>query len=287
MLTMKNGIIVAIVLLIASQSLFVVDKREQALLLWLGKIERSDFEAGLHFKVPFFNKVRKFERRLLTLDAEPERFLTSEKKDVIVDSFAKWRIDDVEAFFKATGGDVRRANLLLYQKINDTLRSEFGKRTVQEVVAGERTEIMNIVTEQANLEAADLGMVVLDVRTKRIDLPSDVSGSVYERMRAERERVARDFRFRGAEAAERIRAEADRERAVILANAFRDAEIVRGQGDASAADTYAQAYNRNKEFYSFYRSLEAYRQSLNNKSDIIMLDPNSDFFKYFSSPEKP
>ncbi len=279
-------ILIVVVLLIGSQSVFVVDEREQAILLKLGKIQRSDFAPGLHFKLPFINNVRYFERRLLTLDAEPERFLTSEKKDVIVDSFVKWRIQDVESFYKATaGGDMRRAALLLYQKVNDGLRSEFGKRTVQEVVAGERAEIMGIVTKKANLAAADLGVRVLDVRVKRIDLPPEVSNSVYARMRAERERVARTFRSRGAEQAEKIRAEADRERTVLLAKAYRDAEILRGEGDATAAEIYATAYEQDPEFFSFYRSLDAYRNSFRSKGDLLILDPDSDFFDYFNKPE--
>ncbi len=285
-MNLKWTVLVVVVLLVGSQSLFVVDEREQAILLKLGKIQRSDFAPGLHFKLPFINNVRFFERRLLTLDAEPERFLTSEKKDVIVDSFVKWRIQDVESFYKATaGGDMRRAALLLYQKVNDGLRSEFGKRTVQEVVAGERAEIMGIVTKKANLAAADLGVRVLDVRVKRIDLPPEVSNSVYARMRAERERVARTFRSRGAEQAEKIRAEADRERTVLLAKAYRDAEILRGEGDASAAEIYASAYEQDPEFFSFYRSLDAYRNSFRNKGDLLILDPASDFFDYFNKPE--
>ncbi len=273
-----------VALLVLSQSVFTVDQREQAILFRLGEIQRSDFKPGLHFKFPFINNVKFFETRLLNLDADPERFLTSEKKDVIVDSYVKWRIADVDAYYKATGGDIRRAGLLLYQKINDGLRAEFGKRTVQQVVAGERSEIMDIVTENANRDAKSLGMVVVDVRTKRIDLPPEVSNSVYERMRAERERVARNFRSRGAEAAERIRADADRERTVILADAFRDAEMVRGAGDAISAQIYASAYDRDREFYSFYRSLNAYRNSFGNGKDLMLLSPESDFFKYFKTP---
>jgi len=273
-----------VALLVLSQSVFTVDQREQAILFKLGEIQRSDFQPGLHFKLPFINNVKFFETRLLNLDADPERFLTSEKKDVIVDSYVKWRIADVDAYYKATGGDVRRAGLLLYQKINDGLRAEFGKRTVQQVVAGERSEIMDIVTANANQDAKSLGMVVVDVRTKRIDLPPEVSNSVYDRMRAERERVARNFRSRGSEAAERIRANADRERTVILADAFREAETMRGEGDAGSALIYATAYNKDREFYSFYRSLNAYQTTFGNGNDLLLLQPGSDFFKYFKNP---
>ncbi|RME32969.1 MAG: protease modulator HflC [Gammaproteobacteria bacterium] len=286
MMNMRWIILIVVALLLGSQSVFVVDEREQAILLKLGKIQRSDFGPGLHFKIPFINNVRYFERRLLTLDAEPERFLTSEKKDVIVDSFVKWRIQDLETFYKATaGGDMRRAALLLYQKVNDGLRSEFGKRSVQEVVAGERAEIMGIVTQKADQAGRDLGVKVVDVRVKRIDLPPEVSNSVYARMRAERERVARTFRSRGAEEAEKIRAQADRERTVLLAKAYRDAEILRGEGDAAAAETYATAYEQDPEFFSFYRSLDAYRNSFRSKGDLLIVDPGSEFFDYFKKPE--
>jgi membrane protease subunit HflC len=271
--------------LIGYLSVFTVSERELAILLKLGEIHRSDFEPGLHFKVPVpvYNQVRKFERRLLNLDFDPERFLTSEKKDVIVDSFLRWRIADVEMFFKAATGDEARAGTLLKQKVNAALREEFAIRTVQEVVSGERGALMSLVTRVANEEAEGLGIEVLDVRVKRIDLPDEVSDSVYRRMRAERERVARDFRSRGAEAAERIRATADRERTVIKAEAYRDAETTRGEGDAVAADTYAKAFSTNKEFYALTRSLNAYRTSFQNKGDVMLLKPDSDFFKYFSN----
>lgn len=269
---------------LAYMSVFTVDQRQLAIVFRLGEIQRANYKPGLHFMIPFINKVRKFDGRLLNIDAEPERFLTSEKKDVIVDSYVKWRIADVVEFYKATGGDQRRAGLLLFQKINDSLRAEFGKRTVQEVVAGERGDVMKVVTDDANTYGRQLGIDVVDVRTKRIDLPAEVSNSVYQRMRAERERVAREFRSRGSEAAERIRANADRERTVLLADANRDAERVRGEGDAQAADIYAKAYTQDPEFYRFYRSMNAYRKSLGGGNDVLVLQPDSDFFRFFNNP---
>jgi membrane protease subunit HflC len=233
--------------------------------------------------LPLVNVAQKFEKRLLNLDQEPQRFLTIEKKDVIVDYYVKWRITDVEKFYTATRGDVLYANGLLGQRINRALRDEFGARTVQEVVAGERTQILSVVTASTSNLPQELGITVVDVRTKRIDLPTEVSNSVYERMRAERNRVAKDFRARGSEAAERIRANADREREIILANAYRDAEIIRGEGDAQATEIYAAAYTKDEEFYSLYRSLNAYKNSFNNGNDILLLEPKSDFFRYFNN----
>lgn len=277
-------VVVAVLLGLFWLCTFRVYEYQHAILFQLGKIQKSDFESGLHFKIPFIQDVRTFDKRLQTLDAEPQRFLTGEKKDVIVDSFARWRIDQVEQYFKATGGDPRRAGLLLYQKINDGLRSEFGKRTVQEVVSGERNVIMDIVTTMANERGHALGMEIVDVRLKRIDLPSEVSANVYERMRSERSRVAREFRARGEKESITIRADADRQRTIISAEAYRDSEVLRGEGDARAADTYAAAYGRSPEFYDFYRSLNAYKSSFNSKDDILLLEPDTDFFKYFGNP---
>ena len=273
-----------VIAIVAYMSLFTVNERERAILLKLGEIHRSDYTAGLHFMVPFYNNVRKFDRRLLTFDSSPERYLTGEKKDVIVDSYVRWRIYDVEQYFKATRGDERGAGILLFQKVDAALREQFGNRTVKEVVSGERGAIMAHVTEEANKQVKELGMQIDDVRVKRIDLPAEVSNSVYQRMRAERERVARDHRSRGAEAAERIRANADRERIVILAEAYREAETTRGEGDATAAETYANAYTVDEEFYALYRSLNAYRASFGNKNDVLLLEPDSEFFKYFKNP---
>jgi membrane protease subunit HflC len=232
---------------------------------------------------PFVNTVKKFETRLLNLDQAPQRFLTVEKKDVIVDYYVKWRISNVKTFYTSTGGgDIQTANLLLGQQVNSALRDEFGKRTIQEVVAGERGEVLDIVTNATSQLEKQLGIKVVDVRTKRINLPEEVSSRVYARMRAERMRAAKQFRARGAEAAERIKANADRERQVILANAYRDAETTRGEGDAQATEIYAEAYSKNEEFYKFYRSLNAYKSSFNGGNNILLLAPNSEFFKYFN-----
>ncbi len=270
-----------VVLLVIWASVFTVDVRQKAILFKFGEIMDSDFKPGLHFKVPLINNVRKFDSRILTIDQKPERFLTAEKKDLIVDSFVKWRIVNVEEYFKTTGGDENRAGRLLYENINNGLRNEFGKRTVQEVIAGDRTEIMGILTAEATEKARTLGIEVIDVRIKKIDLPSRVSDSVYRRMRAERERVARDFRSKGAEAAERIRADADRQRTVVLAEAYRDSEITRGEGDAFATEIYAESFGKDEEFYRFYRSLNAYKSNFSSQNDVILLEPDSEYFRYF------
>ena len=262
-------------------SIFTVNQWQQAIVFKFREIYRSDNQPGIHFMIPLVNYAQKIEKRLLNLDQEPQRFLTKEKKDVIVDYYVKWRITDIEKFYTATRGNIVSANTLLEQRINRALRDEFGERTVQEVVAGERTQILNVVTSTTSNLTDELGISVIDVRTKRIDLPAEVSNSVYQRMRAERDRVAKDFRARGSEAAERIRANADREREVILANAYRDAETIRGEGDAQATEVYAAAFT-NEEFYSFYRSLNAYQNSFSEGNDILLVEPESDFFKYFN-----
>lgn len=286
MMNIKSiAVIVVALAVVLVLSTYVVDQRERALLFSLGEIKRSDIEPGLHFKFPLINNVRKFDGRILTLDAQPERFLTSEKKNVIVDFFVKWRIADVAQYYRATRGQERNALTRLSQIIKDRLRNEFGKRTIQEAVSGERSEIMDILQINANQVAKGLGIAVVDVRISRIDLPDEVSDSVYDRMRAERERTARDFRARGMEAAERIRASADRERTILLANAFRDSELIRGDGDAKAAEIYANAFNQNSEFYAFTRRLNAYINTFNGKDDIMILEPDSDFFRYFHQPE--
>jgi len=278
----KIVIPVAIVLIALYLSVFRVFEWEQAVVFKFREIQHSDSEPGLHFMIPFVNTIQKFESRLLNFDQEPQRFLTAEKKDVIVDYYAIWRISNVEQFYTSTrGGDVQYANGLLGQRINRALRDEFGKRTVQEVVAGARGEILDIVQNTTEKLPSELGISVVDVRTQRIDLPEEVSSSVYARMRAERTRVAKDFRARGGEASERIKANADREREIILANAYKEAETARGEGDAQATEIYASAYGKNQEFYSFYRSLNAYKQSFSNNNDILVLDPSTDFFKYF------
>ena len=279
-------ILIALVSILAYFSLFRVQEYEQAIVFQFKEIQRSDYEPGLHFMIPIINTAQKFETRLLNLDQEPQRFLTVEKKDVIVDYYAKWIISDVERFYIATrGGDVQYATGLLGQRINRALRDEFGKRTVQEVVAGERGEILDVVQTTTEQLRDELGITVVDVRTKRIDLPEEVSNSVYARMRAERTRVAKDFRARGEEAAERIMANADREREIILANAYKDAETVRGEGDARATEIYASSYGRDQEFYTLYRSLNAYKTSFSSNNDVLLLEPDSDFFRYFNNPK--
>jgi modulator of FtsH protease HflC len=280
----KISIPLLVILILGWFSVFTVDQREHALLRRLGSIQRAEFTPGIHFKIPLIERVFKFDRRLLDLEAEPARFLTSEKKDVIVDSFVKWRIADVADYYRATGGDERRARMLLLQWINDSLRGEFGKRTVREVVADARGDVIKIVTGAAKAQGRELGLTVIDVRIKRIELPQEVSTAVYDRMRAERSRVSHELRSRGAEAAERIRAAADRERTVVLAEAYGEAESVRGEGDAKAAEVYAQAYGKNSEFYAFYRSLNVYKSSFGTHNDILLLEPDSEFFHYFESP---
>ncbi|MCF6257842.1 MAG: protease modulator HflC [Gammaproteobacteria bacterium] len=275
------GILLAVAVVIASFSIFTVNEREKVILFRLGEIVSTDYGPGLHWKTPFVNNVRKFDARIQTLDAEPERYLTGEKKNLIVDSFVKWRINDVSNYFTATGGDAVRANLRLSQIVKDGLRGEFAKRTIKEAVSGERLQIMELITKQANKQAEAFGIEIIDVRIKRIDFPPEISDSVYRRMRAEREGVAKDLRSRGAESAEIIRAEADRQRTVIIADAFRDAEIIRGEGDAGATEIYAKAYGKDVEFYSLYRSLNAYKTTFASKSDILVIEPDSEFFKYF------
>jgi membrane protease subunit HflC len=282
----KMGFIALAIVLVAGvvySSAFVVHQWESALKLQLGKIVDADYEPGLHWRIPFIQEVKKFDRRIQTLDARPDRFLTIEKKDVIVDSFAKWRIANVAQYFRSTGGNPAKTGRLLSERINTSLRDEFGKRTVKEVVSGERAEIMQLLTKASDEQANELGVEIIDVRVKQIDLPPEVSESVYARMRAERERVARDLRAQGAEAAERIQADADRQQTVILADGFREAETLRGEGDGRAADIYAQAYNQNREFYSFYRSLNAYRDVFNTEGNMMVIGPDSEFFRYFKN----
>lgn len=275
--------VLAIATVIVYLSAFTVNQWEVAIKLQLGEIVDTNYEPGLHWQIPIVNNVKTFDGRIQTMDSRPERFLTSEKKDVIVDYFAKWRISNVAQFFRSTGGSDEKTTRLLQERINTSLRDEFGKRTVQEVVSGERAEIMQLLTKDADAKAAELGVEILDVRVKQIDLPPEVSDSVYQRMRAERERVARDLRAKGAEAAEKIRANADRERVVIVADAYREAEQTRGEGDAKASEIYANAYQQDDEFYSFYRSLNAYKNSLGGNGDVMVLKPDSDFFRFLNN----
>ena len=266
---------------LAGFSLFTVAEWEKAIMFRLGEIREADFRPGLHVKIPFINNVRKFDGRLLTQDVEPERFLTVEKKNVIVDSFVMWRIADVKRYYKAVAGDERNARLRIEQVIKDGMRGEFSKRTINEVVSGERDVIMEELTEAANRQAQQIGIEIADVRIKRIDLPAEVSNSVYRRMQAERSRVAKEFRSRGFEESEKIRANADRQRQVLIAEAYREAEQIRGEGDAKAAEIYANAYGKNQEFYAFTRSLKAYQESFQGGSDVLLLEPDSEFFDYF------
>jgi len=268
-------------LITAMTSVFFVDQRERVLLLRLGQIERSDFQPGIHFKIPFVNEVRRFDGRVLSFDATPSRYLTGEKKNVIVDSFILWRIADVAAYYTSMGGIEDRAQLRLSQIIKDGLRGEFGKRTIQQLVSGDRTTMVNLIMSDANKTATKFGIEIVNVRIKRIDLPTEVSTSVYTRMEAERERVAKELRSQGAEEAEKIRSDADRQRTVILADAKRTAEELRGTGDAKATDTYAKAYGQNSDFYSFYRRLTAY-QNVFSSDDVLVIEPKGEFFKNFS-----
>jgi membrane protease subunit HflC len=274
---------IALLALLIYASTFVVYQYETAIKLRLGEIVGSDYEPGLHLKVPLLNNIIKFDARIQTLDSRPERFLTIEKKDVIVDSYAKWRISNAAQFFRSTRGDSARTARLLSERINTSLRNEFGKRTIQEVVSEDRLELMSELTRQIDTQATELGVDVVDVRVKKIDLPPEVSESVYSRMRAERERVARDLRAKGSEAAERIRADADRQRTVLLADAYREAEETRGKGDGKATEIYAEAFEADPEFYAFYRSLNAYRQSFANSDSTLVISPDSDFFKFFKN----
>ncbi|HXX10738.1 MAG TPA: protease modulator HflC [Burkholderiales bacterium] len=278
-------IALVVILVIASLALFTVDQRQNAIVFRLGEPVHVITKPGLYLKLPLLDNVRFFDVRILTLDAdEPERFITSEKKNVLVDSFVKWRIVDVVQYYISVGGDEMRTRIRLAQTVNDNLRAEFGKRTIHEVVSGERDHIMELMREKVDVDARKIGVQVLDVRIKRVDLPQEVSEAVYRRMEAERKRVANELRSLGFAESEKIRADADRQREVIVAEANRDAQRVKGQGDARAAAIYAQAFQQSPEFYSFYRSLEAYRQGLKSKSDVMVLDPSSDFFKYLKSP---
>ena len=284
----KSNIFISAFSLIAvifiSQSLFVVSEVERAVKLRFGEILQFDVEPGLHFKWPIINSVRYFDSRILTLDAQPQRYLTSEKKALMVDSFIKWRVKDVAKYFTTTGGDEERAKRLLSQRVDTGLRNEFGVRTVKEVVSGERDQLMNSLTSMLDEIAQDeLGVQVIDLRVKRIDLPLEVSESVYNRMRTERQRLARELRAQGNEVAEKIRATADKDKTVILADAYRMAEEIKGDGDAEATATYASAFTKDPEFYDFTRSLKAYQSTFETKGDILLIDPDSDFFKYLDN----
>lgn len=271
----------AVLALVGWNCFYIVLQTEKAVLLQFGRIVQADVPPGLHVKIPYVNQVRKFDARLLTLDSPTQRFLTLEKKAVMVDAYAKWRVADAERFYTATSGMKQIADERLSRRLESGLRDQFGKRSLHEVVSGERDALMADITQLLDRMARrELGIEVLDVRVKAIDLPKEVNRSVFERMSTEREREAREHRAKGRELAEGIRADADRQRRVLLAEAYREAEELRGQGDAQAAAIYAKAYSQDPEFYAFHRSLQAYRESFAGKRDVMVLDPNSDFFRY-------
>ncbi|MBL8481579.1 MAG: protease modulator HflC [Rhodocyclaceae bacterium] len=278
------GALLLAALVVASMALFTVDQRKYAIVSQFGEIRHVISDPGLYFKVPLVQDVRYFDKRILTMDtAEPERYITSEKKNVLVDSYVKWRIVDVRQYYISVGGDERRAETRLAQTVNAGLREEFGRRTVHEVVSGERDKIMDEMRVKANADAQKIGVQIVDVRLRRVDLPTEVSESVYRRMEAERKRVANELRSTGAAEAEKIRADADKQREIIIAEAYREAQRVKGEGDAKAASTYAQAFEQNPEFFAFYRSMIAYEKTFRGRGDMIVLEPNSDFFRYLKN----
>jgi len=282
--TFVMGFILAALVLLGMNSLFIVTEMQRAVLLEFGKVVRDDIQPGLHLKLPIINEVRKFDGRILTSDAPPERFLTLEKKALIVDSFAKFKIEDVETYYTATSGDERRAEELLKERINNGLRNEISKRTLHEVVSGERDELMLVLTNKLNEVAnKELGVAVVDVRVKRIDLPPEVSNSVYSRMNTERDIEAREHRAKGQELAVGIRADADKQREVMLAEAYSQAEELRGEGDAEAAAIYASAFQKDPGLYEFYRSMSAYQRTFADKGDVLLIQPDSEFFKFMNS----
>ena len=282
-----KAIILSVVAVIAGvliyETVYFVDEREKAIIFQFGRIVQSYDQPGIHFKKPFLNSVQFFDGRIQTMDADPELYLTGEKKNLVVDSFAKWRIRDVAKYYVTVSGLQSNVRARLAQRVNDSLRQEFGKRAVKEVISGDRAEIMELVRLDVDKEASEFGVEVLDVRLKRVDLDPEVSERVYSRMEAERSRVAKELRAQGAEVAEIIRADADRQREITVANAYREAEQLRGEGDAVATLTYANAFGRDPEFYRLYRSLNAYRATFRSKEDLLILEPNSEFFQYFKS----
>ena len=282
---MKSKIlfIIVAIFLILNSTTFFVKETQRAMVFQLGEIKRDDLQPGLHFKLPLVNNVRKFDARILTMDAKPELFLTSEKKNMSVDFFVKWKIANVKSYYKSTLGDRARAEGRITQIVKDELKNQFGIRTIQQAISGERDQIMEVLKAKAQLVADELGITLVDVRISRIELPGDVSESVYQRMRAERSRTAKDFRARGQEMAENIRAQADKKRTVIIAEAYRTSEQERGSGDAKSTSIYSSAYGQDPEFYAFTRSLKAYVNSFKSKSDMLVIDPDSEFFQYFKN----
>lgn len=286
---MKNLLVSigGIILITLFLSAYTVDQRERAILFQFRQIVDADIPPGLHFRVPFMNSVSKFPTQILTMTSKSEQFLTGEKKSVTVDFFVKWRIKDVSNFYRSTGGGrIGDAENRLEQLIKDGLRNEFSRRTIQDVLSADRDKMMQGLESKYNDVAHQLGVEIVDVRVSRIDFPDTVSNSVYERMRSERERVAQDFRSRGQEEAEKMKAAADRQATIILADAYKAAEKIRGEGDAKAAEIYAQAYQQDAEFYSFYRSLGAYRNALGKQGDVMVVEPDSEFFRYFNQQKK-
>lgn len=275
-----GGFLVAIVVAVLTMAVYTVDEREQALVFRFGEIIRTDTTPGLKFKMPFVNSVTFFDDRIQTMDAEPQSYLTLEKKNLIVDSFVKWRIRDVQEYYVRLGGSKARTQSRLSKRVNDAIREEVGKRSVKDVVSGDRIAIMDIVRQATDQEAAGLGIEVVDVRLKRVDLDPSISETVYARMRSERQRVAKELRAQGEEQAEKIRADADRQREILLAEANRTAQEIKGNGDAQATSIYAEAFNKDQEFFRFYKSLEAYENTFRDKSDLFIVDPNSEFMQY-------
>ncbi len=283
---MKLAIIFLVIIVGIGNTIYVISEVERGVKLRFGEIIEVDISPGLHVKMPFVDVVRRFDARILTVDAEPASFFTIEKKRLIVDSYAKWKIANVETYYKATNGVERTAANRLAKRVNDGLRNQFGSRTLREVVSGERDLLMKNITEDLNSSVREeLGIEIVDIRVKRIDLPSEVSNQVFRRMTAERDKEAQELRSTGKEKAERIRASADRERTIELANAYRDSEELRGEGDAKAASVYADAYQQDPEFYAFIRSLNAYKSAFSNKGDILLVEPDSDFFKYLNNQD--
>jgi len=277
--------IAVVALLVLSMSVYTVDQRKAAIKFQLGEVVSMQTDPGLYFMVPVLQNVRLYDTRIQTLDTkDAERFLTSENKNVLVDSFVKWRVIDVRQYYVSVRGDSLAAEARIMQTVNDALRAEFARRTVHDVVSGERDKIMETVADKVDKDVKGIGVEVVDVRLKRVDLVPEISSDVYRRMESERKRVANELRSTGSAEGEKIKADADRQKQVIVAEAYRDAQRIKGEGDAQATRIYAEAYGRNPEFYSFYRSLEAYRSSLRNKSDVMVLEPNSDFFKYMKNP---
>ena len=275
----------ALIIGIAANSVFIVNEKEEAIVFQFGEAVKTDIEVGFHFKLPIIQEVKKYDSRIQTLDEEPDRILTVESKYLLVDSFIKYRIADVLTFYKANNGSFNSLNSLLGQRSEFVLKNNFGKRTVKEVVSGERDELMNIMLNSLNDSVSDLGVEIVDFRVKRIDLPSNLSNSVYERMRTERNRLAEELRSEGKEIAREIRAIADKDKVVILADAYKKAELLRGEGDASAANIYAEGFSQNPEFYEFTRSMKAYVETFENKSDVLLIDANSEFLKYLNQKE--